>query len=102
MLDTESLVGLMTVVFVKSDLKSRVTDASITTVKRRDNVVARIEAGDFPYLLEFDQLRKEMKNNSMFRLRAFREAPIHFAPTYKYTPNSKEYDQSQKQRTPAW
>lgn len=34
MLDTESLVGLMTVVFVKSDLKSRVSDASITTMKR--------------------------------------------------------------------
>ncbi|KAJ9109144.1 hypothetical protein QFC21_000472 [Naganishia friedmannii] len=193
MLDTESLVGLMTVVFVKGDLKSRVSDASITTMKRgmggkygnkgaivarcvvddssmcfvnvhlaagqsqrvsrnadiaailddksvlppatsplafinggdgtrigdhetiflsgdlnyrvdqrRDNVIPRVEAEDFAYLLEFDQLRKEMKNNSMFRLRAFREAPIHFAPTYKYTPNSKEYDQSQKQRTPAW
>lgn len=34
MLDKESLVGLMTVVFVKSDFKSRVTEASITTFKR--------------------------------------------------------------------
>jgi hypothetical protein len=34
MLDHESLVGLMTVVFVKNEVKGRVTDASITTVKR--------------------------------------------------------------------
>lgn len=34
MLDTESLVGLMTVVFVRNDFKGRVTDASITTMKR--------------------------------------------------------------------
>jgi hypothetical protein len=88
-------IGDHETIFLSGDLNYRID-------QRRDNVIPRVEAGDFAYLLEFDQLRKEMKNNSMFRLRAFKEAPIHFAPTYKYTPNSKEYDQSQKQRTPAW
>ncbi|KAK4688995.1 hypothetical protein P7C73_g1114, partial [Tremellales sp. Uapishka_1] len=70
--------------------------------QRRENVIASINAGDLNYLLEHDQLRKEMKGNHAFRLRSFEEAPITFAPTYKYTPNSTEYDSSEKRRIPAW
>jgi hypothetical protein len=82
-------------IFLSGDLNYRID-------QRRENVIANIEAGDLDYLLEHDQLRKEMKNNSTFRLRAFTEAPIHFAPTYKYAPNSHEFDQSSKKRIPAW
>jgi hypothetical protein len=34
MLDSESLVGLMTVVFVKSSLRDSLRDVAITTIKR--------------------------------------------------------------------
>lgn len=34
MLDTESMVGLMTVVFVKSTLRDSLRDVAITTIKR--------------------------------------------------------------------
>ena len=43
-----------------------------------------------------------MRNNHAFRLRSFEEAPITFAPTYKYNPGSDEYDSSEKRRIPAW
>ena len=57
---------------------------------------------DFDALLGYDQLNKEMKNNRAFRLRSFQEAPITFAPTYKYDTGSTEYDSSEKRRIPAW
>ena len=82
-------------VFLNGDLNYRID-------QRRDNVISSVNAGDLDYLLEHDQLRKEIKSNTSFRLRAFHEAPITFAPTYKYTPNSIEYDQSEKKRIPAW
>lgn len=82
-------------IFLNGDLNYRID-------QRRDNVISSVNAGDLDYLLEHDQLRKEMKGNTSFRLRAFHEAPITFAPTYKYTPNSVEYDQSEKKRIPAW
>lgn len=69
---------------------------------RRDNVISSVNAGDLSYLLEHDQLRKEMRNNSSFRLKSFIEPPIAFAPTYKYTPGTNEYDMSEKKRIPAW
>jgi hypothetical protein len=34
MLDAESMVGLMTVVFVKSSLKGSLRDVAVTTIKR--------------------------------------------------------------------
>lgn len=70
--------------------------------QRRDNVISSVNAGDLAYLLEHDQLRKEMRGNQSFRLRSFDEAPITFKPTYKYTPHSQEYDSSEKKRIPAW
>ncbi|KAK8854864.1 hypothetical protein IAR55_003603 [Kwoniella newhampshirensis] len=70
--------------------------------QRRENVISSIAAGELSYLLEHDQLRKEMRTNHAFRLRSFEEAPINFAPTYKYNPGSHEYDSSEKRRIPAW
>lgn len=70
--------------------------------QRRDNVIASIRAGELDYLLQHDQLLKEMRTNPAFRLRPFREAPLAFAPTYKYDRRSTEFDTSEKRRVPAW
>jgi hypothetical protein len=70
--------------------------------QRREAVISSIRSGDLNHLLANDQLLKEMKFNRGFRLRSFVEAPIIFAPTYKYDRRSTEYDTSQKSRVPAW
>ncbi|KAG9024319.1 hypothetical protein FRB95_011653 [Tulasnella sp. JGI-2019a] len=82
-------------VFLNGDLNYRID-------QRRDAVISAIRANDLSYLLGHDQLLKEMKNNRSFRLRTFREAPITFAPTYKYDRRSNDYDTSEKRRIPAW
>ncbi|GAA5868470.1 hypothetical protein JCM8547_006284 [Rhodosporidiobolus lusitaniae] len=53
-------------------------------------------------LLPHDELTLLRASNPSFRLRSFFEAPICFAPTYKYDHGSAEYDTSAKQRTPSW
>lgn len=70
--------------------------------QRREVVETSIKSGDLGYLLDFDQLHREMRGNHAFRLRTFAEAPIAFAPTYKYDPGTNEYDSSDKRRIPAW
>lgn len=47
-------------------------------------------------------MRKQINIHPGFRLRTFTEAPITFAPTYKYDRRSDEYDTSEKRRAPAW
>lgn len=69
---------------------------------RREAVVSSIKSGEISYLLQHDQLLKEMTTNPGFRLQSFTEPPITFAPTYKYDRRSDEYDTSEKRRTPAW
>lgn len=69
---------------------------------RREAVVSSIKSGDIPYLLQHDQLLKEMATNPGFRLNSFIEPLITFAPTYKYDRRSDEYDTSEKRRNPAW
>lgn len=82
-------------IFLNGDLNYRID-------QRRENVLSSVHAGELDYLLEHDQLKKELRTNYTSPLRAFNEAHIDFAPTYKYTPNSTEYDQSEKRRIPAW
>ncbi|KZT38720.1 DNase I-like protein [Sistotremastrum suecicum HHB10207 ss-3] len=81
--------------FLNGDLNYRID-------QRRDAVIHAIENHDLASLLAQDQLLKEMHSNPAFRLRSFREAPITFAPTYKYDRHSTEYDSSEKKRIPAW
>jgi hypothetical protein len=69
---------------------------------RREAVVSSVKSGDISYLLQHDQLLKEMATNPGFRLHSFTEPPITFAPTYKYNRGSDEYDTSEKRRIPAW
>jgi hypothetical protein len=68
----------------------------------RDGVVTAIKSNHLSKLLERDQLLLSKKRNPGFRLRAFNEAPINFAPTYKYDVGTDNYDSSEKRRSPAW
>ncbi|KAI9822599.1 MAG: hypothetical protein M1827_000318 [Pycnora praestabilis] len=68
----------------------------------RDTVVNAAKARNFGKLLERDQLLLSRKRNPGFRLRAFNESPITFAPTYKYDVGTDNYDTSEKRRAPAW
>ncbi|XP_076853837.1 phosphatidylinositol polyphosphate 5-phosphatase type IV isoform X2 [Brachyhypopomus gauderio] len=52
------------------------------------------------FLLQHDQLHKEMKDGSIFK--GFQEAPIHFPPTYKFDVGCDVYDTTSKQRTPSY
>ena len=68
----------------------------------RDTVVKAVNTGNLSKLLERDQLLVSRRRNPSFRLLAFRESPITFAPTYKYDIGSDKYDTSEKRRAPAW
>ncbi|KAK5694785.1 hypothetical protein LTR97_009375 [Elasticomyces elasticus] len=68
----------------------------------RDTVIKHVQQGNLSRLLERDQLLLSRKKNPGFRLRAFQENPIMFAPTYKYNLHSDDYDNSEKRRAPAW
>lgn len=68
----------------------------------RDTVVNAIKSNNLSKLLERDQLLASKRKNPWFRLRAFTELPITFAPTYKYDVGTDNYDTSEKKRAPAW
>ncbi|GAA5890793.1 hypothetical protein JCM8208_003050 [Rhodotorula glutinis] len=69
---------------------------------RRDAVVSAVASGQSESLLAHDQLLKNLATNQTFRLRSFKEPPIHFPPTYKYDRGTDQYDSSAKRRIPAW
>lgn len=68
----------------------------------RDAIINAIKTGNIKKLLERDQLLASKRKRPSFRLRAFNEMPITFAPTYKYDVGSDTYDTSEKKRAPAW
>lgn len=68
----------------------------------RDTVVNAVRANNLAKLLQRDQLLLSRRKNPGFRLRAFHELPIEFAPTYKYDVGTDNYDTSEKRRSPAW
>ena len=68
----------------------------------RDTVVKAVRSNNLAKLLERDQLLLSRRRYPLFRVRAFRECPITFAPTYKYDVGSDTYDTSEKRRAPAW
>jgi hypothetical protein len=68
----------------------------------KDTVVRALKTNDFSRLLERDQLLASKRKNPYFRLRAFHELPLTFAPTYKYDVGTDNYDTSEKKRAPAW
>ena len=81
---------------VNGDLNYRIDTMS------RDTVVMAVKAGNLSKLLERDQLLVAKRRNAAFKLRAFEELPITFAPTYKYDVGTDNYDSSEKKRSPAW
>lgn len=68
----------------------------------RDTVVTAVKQNNLAKLLDRDQLLVARRRNPAFRLRAFDEMPITFAPTYKYDVGTDNYDTSEKRRSPAW
>ncbi|KAI5867180.1 DNase I-like protein [Durotheca rogersii] len=68
----------------------------------RDTVVIAVKQNNLAKLLERDQLLVARRRNPAFKLRAFEEMPIEFAPTYKYDVGTDTYDSSEKKRSPAW
>lgn len=68
----------------------------------RDSVIKHVQQGNLARLLERDQLLLSRRKNPGFRLRAFQENQIKFAPTYKYNVHTDQYDTSEKRRAPAW
>ena len=68
----------------------------------RDTVVNCIKKNELSKLLERDQIMVSRRRVSGFRLSPFMEAPITFAPTYKYDVGTDNYDTSEKRRSPAW
>lgn len=68
----------------------------------RNVIIEDIRNNNLGKLLERDQLLASRRKNPGFRLRAFNEAAITFAPTYKYDVGTDEYDSSEKKRSPAW
>ncbi|EOO01477.1 putative skeletal muscle and kidney-enriched inositol phosphatase protein [Phaeoacremonium minimum UCRPA7] len=81
---------------VNGDLNYRIDTMS------RDTVVAAVKANNLNKLLDRDQLLVARRRNPGFKLRAFEELPITFAPTYKYDVGTDNYDSSEKKRSPAW
>jgi hypothetical protein len=81
---------------INGDLNYRIDTMS------RDTVVKAVNQQQLAKLLERDQLLVARRRNAGFRLRAFEELPITFAPTYKYDVGTDTYDTSEKRRSPAW
>lgn len=68
----------------------------------REAAILLIEQQRFSDLLAADQLQMEIRMNPQFGLRDFHEAPICFAPTYKFNRLTNDYDTSEKSRVPAY
>lgn len=83
-------------VILNGDLNYRIDTMS------RDTVVMAVKQGNLSKLLERDQLLVARRRKPDFKLRAFEEMPITFAPTYKYDVGTDNYDSSEKKRSPAW
>ncbi|KAF7721499.1 hypothetical protein EC973_004548 [Apophysomyces ossiformis] len=85
--------------FLSGDLNYRIN-------MRRENVIQLLQgpekAAAWEALQKEDQLHKQRIVNPLMRLLLFKEAQVMFDPTYKYEPGTDLYDQSEKQRVPAW
>ncbi|XP_062873811.1 phosphatidylinositol polyphosphate 5-phosphatase type IV [Trichomycterus rosablanca] len=68
--------------------------------ERVEAILKQHTENNMDVLLQHDQLSKEIKDGSIFK--GFQEAPIHFAPTYKFDIGCDVYDSTSKQRTPSY
>ena len=74
-------------IFWLGDLNYRIATSSEMTCEQ---VKAHADAFQFPALLKLDQLLNEMKKNNVFV--GFKEADVDFKPSYKYDPNTDNWD----------
>ncbi|KAK7203477.1 Endonuclease/exonuclease/phosphatase [Myxozyma melibiosi] len=81
------------IVFVLGDLNYRIA-------MDRSDIEQLVRKGDYDALLFWDQLRNEIKEESL--LVGFQEGPIDFPPTYKYDIGTTTFDTSEKMRIPAY
>jgi len=83
-------------IFWIGDLNYRLNHSDLGTVYKK------IKTREIDDLLRYDQLKNEMNARNVFR--DFTEGEIHFSPTYKFIPGTKQYDQrpDKKLRMPAW
>lgn len=81
---------------ISGDLNYRIDTMS------RDTVAKAVQQNNLSKLRDRDQLLVSRRKNPAFRLRAFDELPLVFAPTYKYDVGTDSYDTSEKRRSPAW
>ncbi len=74
-------------IFWLGDLNYRIQSSPTLTVE-----LIKYNANTYQLsaLLQHDQLLLEMKHNNAFL--AFTEAPIDFKPSYKYDPNTDDWD----------
>ena len=91
-----SMIQDHAICFLNGDLNYRIDTMG------RDAVIKAVKSNNLLKLLERDQLRVAQRRNPIFPLRSLQEAPIAFAPTYKYDVGSANYDSSEKRRSPAW
>lgn len=70
--------------------------------RSRNEVIGMINNGQLDELSAHDQIKYQLGRNSAFPLTTYMEGPLKFPPTYKFDPNSNEYDTSDKLRVPAW
>jgi len=64
------------------------------------DVRKKVQEQSYEELLACDQLLLQQQKGLAFE--EFSEAPINFAPTYKYDMGTTNYDSSEKRRAPAW
>jgi len=84
------------VVVYMGDLNYRLDEK----VGQDEEVKRRIARGDLEHLKNFDQLLRERRASKV--LWGMHEAPLSFAPTYKFCSDSEEYSDGGKGRVPAW
>uniref|UniRef100_A0A8C9VTL6 phosphoinositide 5-phosphatase n=1 Tax=Scleropages formosus TaxID=113540 RepID=A0A8C9VTL6_SCLFO len=76
------------------DLNYRISELEVDEVK---NLIAK---KDFETLHRYDQLKRQIDEEAVFK--GFVEGEIAFQPTYKYDTGSDQWDTSEKCRVPAW
>jgi len=67
-----------------------------------DEILAHVQRGEHGRFAcpDYDQLLRQMQEGRV--LWGFREGPLDFAPTYKFSPDSDQFLGGAKGRAPAW
>uniref|UniRef100_A0A1B8XUT1 Inositol polyphosphate-related phosphatase domain-containing protein n=1 Tax=Xenopus tropicalis TaxID=8364 RepID=A0A1B8XUT1_XENTR len=94
--DTDDVTAQFDQVFWFGDLNFRLSKSRGEV----DSILENLPENDMSPLLQYDQLAAELAKGSIFQ--GFKEAQIHFRPTYKFNIGSDDYDTSKKRRAPSY